>query len=106
MTNGLPFAESRRLRLSRWTTAAMLVFAVHAGAALALMRWQDEETSDSPGSIAIELAPVIAAPATKSPDVAPGPLTEEAMPTPETTKRAKQEVAEETPAVEPSPLAP
>ena len=106
MTHALQFAESRRLRLSRWTATAMFVFAVHAGAALALMRWQDEETSDSPGSIAIELAPVIAASALKSQDVAPGPLMEEAMPTPEATKRPKQEVVEETPPVERSPLAP
>jgi protein TonB len=84
----------------------MFVVAVHAGAALALMRWQDEETSDSTGSIALELAPVIAAPAIKSPDVAAGPLMEEATPTPEATKRPKQEVAEETPPVERSPLAP
>ena len=53
-------AESRRLQLSRWTMAALLVFTVHAGAALTLLRWPDEETSDSPGSIALELAPVIA----------------------------------------------
>ena len=106
MAHALPFAEPRHLRLSRWTTAAIFVVAVHAGAALALMRWQDEETSDSPGSIALELAPVIAAPAIKSPDVAPGPLTEEATPTPEATKRPKQEVVEETPPVERSPLAP
>jgi protein TonB len=106
MTHGLHFTEARRLRLSRWTAAAMLVFAVHAGASLALMRWQDEDTSDSPGSIAVELAPVIAASALRSQDVAPGPLMEEAMPTPEAAKRPKQEVAEETPRVERSPLAP
>ena len=47
MTHGLQFAEPPRLRLSRWTATAMFVVAVHAGAALALMRWQDEETSDS-----------------------------------------------------------
>ena len=106
MTYGLQFTESPRLRLSRWTATAMFVVAVHAGAALALMRWQDEETSESPGSIAIELAPVMATSAFKSQDVAPGPLMEEATPTPEATKRPQQEVAEETPPVERSPLAP
>ena len=97
MTQGLQFAESPRLRFSRWTATAMFVVAVHAGTALALMRWQDEETSDSPGSIAIELAPIMAASALKSQDVAPGPLMEEATPTPEATKRPQQEVVEETP---------
>jgi periplasmic protein TonB len=104
--DAFPFAESRRLQLSRWTMAALLVFTVHAGAALTLLRWPDEETSDSPGSIALELAPVIAAPAIKSPDVAPGPLMEEAMPTPEAAKQPKHEVVEKTPPVERSPLAP
>jgi periplasmic protein TonB len=106
MSHGLPFAESRRLRLSRWIATAVFVFAVHAGEALALMRWKDEETSERPGSIAIELAPVIAASAIKFQDLAPGPLMEEAVPTPETAKRPKQEVVEDTPPVERSPLAP
>jgi protein TonB len=84
----------------------MLVFFLHAGAALAIMRWQDEVASDSPGSIALELAPMTTASAVKLPDLAPGPLMQEAMPTPEAAKRTKAEEAEETPAVEQSPLAP
>lgn len=84
----------------------MFVVAVHAGTALALMSWQDEATSESPGAIAIELAPIMAASALKSQDVAPGPLMEEATPTPEATRRPQQAVAEESPPVERSPLAP
>jgi protein TonB len=75
-----------------------LVFAavLHVGAALALMQWRDEESyDDSLGSIALDLAP----------EQTFAPLIEEGAPPQEEAKRVKQ-VAEETPVVAPSPLAP
>jgi len=86
----------------------MVVFAVHVGgAAMALMHWQEDETSeDAAGAIMVELAPQPAATPIDSPDVAHGPLMEEAAPTPQASKRTTADVEKETPLVDPSPLAP
>lgn len=70
------------------------------------MRLQEDDAADVPGSIAIELAPIVTAPTLKSPDIAPGPLMQEEAPAPEAAKQTKQAVAEETPPVEQAPLAP
>ena len=99
-------AESRHVRGIRWAGAAVLVVALHAGGALALLHWQEDDSPDVPGSIAIELAPLTAAPAVTSADIAPGPLMQEEAPAPEARKQTKETVAEEMPPLEPAPLAP
>src|SRR5262249_41064640 len=104
MTYGLDLTEPRGLRMCRWTTAAVLIAVLHVAAALALTQWRDEEISDSSGSIALELAPM-AAGSVSTTEQAPGPLMEEAPPTRQAAKRIK-EVPQQTPAVEPSLLAP
>jgi len=106
MTYADHIAESRRLRGIRWTGAAVLVIALHAGGALALLHAREDEDADVAGTIAIDLAPVTAAPAMTSADIAPGPLMQEEAPAPETRKQTKETVAEATPPLEPAPLAP
>jgi periplasmic protein TonB len=99
-------AESRTARAMRWAGAAVLVIAVHAGGAFALLHPQEDDNPDVPGAIAIELAPVVTAPALKSEDLAPGPLMQEEAPAQQTPKQTKVTVVEEVPRAEPSPLAP
>jgi periplasmic protein TonB len=85
--------------------AAVVVGAVHAaGAALALMQWQAEKTSqDAAGSMMVELAPLVAVTPVDSPDVAHGPLLEEALLTPQASKQAIEETPKDIPLIEPSP---
>ena len=102
-----PF-ELRGTRVLRWSTAAALVIAGHVcAAALATINWQPAETQNSAaGPVVIELAPMPLSPRLDAPDAAPGPLMDEAEPTPPAAKEVKQEVDQELPRVEPSPLAP
>lgn len=96
--------ESPRTRLMRWAGAATLVLAMHlGGAAMALMHWQEDDDANSAGPVMIELAPIAAASPLDMPDVAHGPLMEEAMLTPQASKQTTQEVQKETPPVEQSP---
>jgi protein TonB len=99
---------SRRSSLGRWAGAATVALALHAGgAALALMHWQEEDLSeDAAGPIMVELAPLPVASPIDMPDVAHGPLMEEAMLTPQAAKQTVEEVEKEIPPVEQSPLAP
>jgi len=84
--------------------AAVVVGAVHvAGAALALMQWQAETSQDAAGSMMVELAPLVALTPVDSPDVAHGPLMEEAQLTPQASKQAIEEVPKDIPLLEPSP---
>jgi len=97
--------ESRRSRIGRWASAAVIVLAAHVGgAALGFMNWQEDDTADDvAGAIAVELAPLPAATPVDSPDVAHGPLMEEAVQTPQASKQTIQEALKETPIVEQSP---
>jgi len=104
MTYAAYIAESRRIQAMRWTGAAVLVISLHAGGALALLHMREDDSVDVAGAIAIDLAPVTAAPDFTSD--APGPLMQEKAPAPETRKQTKETVAEETPPLEPAPLAP
>src|SRR5262245_15969409 len=99
-------AESRTARAIRWAGAAVLVIAVHAGGTFALLRPREADNPDVPGAIAIELAPLVTAPALKSDDLAPGPRMQEEAPAQEMPKQIKESVAEEVPRAEPSSLAP
>jgi periplasmic protein TonB len=97
--------EPPRARRVRWATAAVFVVTAHVGCtALALMHWQEDDAEDSAASaVVVAMAPAATATPVDSPDVAHGPLTVEAMPTPQASKETKQEVEKEMPTVEPSP---
>jgi protein TonB len=73
--------EPRRTRFLRWSSAAALVVAGHVcAAALAAMHWQVADTPDpADGAVAIELAPMPLSPRVDMPDLAHGPLMEEAV---------------------------
>ena len=71
---------------------------------MAFIHWQEDETAeDTAGAIMVELAPLPAATPVDSPDVAHGPLMEEAVLTPQASKQTVQDVQKETPVVEQSP---
>jgi periplasmic protein TonB len=106
MTSFVHLLEPKRTRISRWAGAAAIVMAAHlCGAALAFVHWQEDDTADDvAGAIAVELAPLPAATPVDSPDVAHGPLMEEAVLTPQASKQTVQEVTKEIPVVEQSPV--
>ena len=83
----------------------LFVVAAHVGCtALALMHWQEDDADDAAASpVVVEMVPAPAATPVDSPDVAHGPLMEEAMLTPQAAKETKEEVEKEMPTVEPSP---
>jgi protein TonB len=56
--------------------------------------------------VIVEMVPTPSVARVDSPDVAHGPLMEEATLTPQAAKETKEDVEKETPPVEPSPLAP
>ena len=97
--------EPQRIRFRRWACAALFVVAAHVGCtAMALWHWPDDEADDSAASpVIVEMVPVLAATPVDSPDVAHGPLMEEAMLTPQAAKETREEVEKEMPTVEPSP---
>ena len=97
--------EPPRARRLRWMGAALFVVAAHVGCtALALMPWQADDADDAAASpVVVEMLPAATATPVDSPDVAHGPLTEEAMLTPQAAKETKEEVEKEMPTVEPSP---
>lgn len=99
------FIEPHGVRLRRWVSAALVVVAAHVGCtAAALWNWPNEETDDSTASaVVVDMVPALAATRVDSPDVAHGPLMHEALLTPQVAKETKQDVAQESPAVEPSP---
>jgi type IV secretory pathway VirB10-like protein len=106
MVYGVYMIDTRLTRVVRWGSAAMIVIAIHTGATIALLHPREDDDADVAGAIAIELAPLTAAPAVTSADIAPGPLMQEEAPAPEARKQTKVTVAEETPPLEPAPLAP
>jgi periplasmic protein TonB len=103
MTDVVQLIESRRWRFSRWAAAAIIVCALHAaGAALALMHWEEETSDDPAGGLTVELAPLPAAMPVDSPDVAHGPDQQAAKMTPEASKQVVEKVEKDIPLVEPS----
>jgi periplasmic protein TonB len=105
MTASPELLESRRARAGRWAAAAVVVCALHvAGAALASMQWHPEEVvDDAAGAFTVEVALVPAPPPVDSPDVAHGPLQQEAKLTPEAVKEVVERVEKDIPKVDPSP---
>jgi protein TonB len=108
MTISADMLEPRRVFIARWLAAAVLIVAAHiACTALALMRWQEQELADAAaGAMLVDMVPAPAVPV-DSPDVAHGPLVEEAMLAPPPTHESRDvPVPEEQPKLEPAPLAP
>jgi protein TonB len=99
--------DARQARLRRWLGAGVLVFATHfAGGTLALVQWPEPDSDLEPtGAIVMELAALAVAPMDPQ-DLAIGPQSEDAVPTPQPTEQAVQEEIEELPPVEEAPLAP
>jgi len=106
MITGAHWIESAQLRALRWIGAALFALSLHAGIAASLLFWPDQSDADLAGAIAIELAPIAAGAPVEVADIAPGPLTQEATATPETSKQKPVQETMETPPVEASPLAP
>jgi protein TonB len=100
--------EPPRAYAVRWAAAAVLVLAAHVGCtALALMHWQEDASDDAAASpVIVEMVPTPSISKVDSPDVAHGPLAEEATLTPQAAKETKEDLEKETPTVDPSPLAP
>ena len=97
--------ESRRSRIARWAGAALVVSGLHVGAAaLAVMHWQEEETADdAAGGLTVEMALLPAPAPVDSPDVAHGPVQQEAKLAPEAAKQVVERVEKDIPPVDPSP---
>jgi periplasmic protein TonB len=83
-----PVRRQAALAALRWSTAAIVVAAVHFTAASAALNWrQVEATPDAPPqAVMIDLAPLAVAPPSPPQEVAPGPPMTEAQPvlTPDT----------------------
>jgi periplasmic protein TonB len=105
MTDVSQLLESRRARIGRWSAAALIACALHAGGiALALMHQPEEEDADdTAGALTVELAPLPAPKPVDTPDVAHGPEQQVAKLTPEASKPVVEKVEEDIPPVEPSP---
>jgi protein TonB len=99
------FGGSVQQEMFRWTGAALLAVALHAGLLAFLLYSPESADQDIAGAIAIELAPIAAGAAVEMGEVPPGPLTPEQAPASEATKEIAKYVPEEVPRIEPSPLA-
>ena len=97
--------DSGRLHLARWALAAAIAVGAHVGGVtLTLLNWEDPpELEDAGGTVVLELAPIAAVAPVDTPDLAHGPLMEEAAPAVQASEQKQQEVPKEIPKVEPSP---
>jgi periplasmic protein TonB len=96
--------ESRRSRISRWAGAAIVVSGLHVGAAaLGVTHWQEETADDAAGGLTVEMALLPEPAPVDTPDVAHGPVQQEAKLAPEAAKQAVEEVEKDIPPVDPSP---
>jgi periplasmic protein TonB len=94
----------RRSDVVRWLAAGIVVLIAHlGGVALALMQWPESPASDdTAGALVVELAPLPAVARVDTPDLAHGPLMQEAAPTQEASKQLPEPERITVPA-EPSP---
>jgi len=93
--------QDRGQEFKRWSLAAALVVAAHAGLASAYLLRPAPEAEGAPEApaIIIDLAPMPVAPSSQA-DLAPGPEMVEAQPAPAPPPRAEPEVVEPVPKVE------
>ncbi len=108
MTYALDMIAQQRARAIRWTLTTVIVLSAHVGAgAYALMRNTEDLIEEDSGSpVMMELAPLAVASPVDSPDVAHGPLQEEAPTTPPATEKVPEKTFVDIPPVEQAPLAP
>lgn len=97
--------EPPRTRTLRWAGAAVVVVAIHLGcAALALLPQPDDAADDAAaGPVIVEMLPMPVIARVDTPDVAHGPLMEEAQLTPQPARETKEDVQRDLPRVDPSP---
>jgi periplasmic protein TonB len=96
--------ESPRASLLRWVGAAVVVLSLHvAGVALALLHPQEETPEEAGGAVLLELAPQAAPQPVDSPDIAHGPLMQEAVPTPQASEKKVEEEQKDIPLLQSSP---
>jgi TonB family protein len=98
-------SETSRVRLLRWSAAALLVVGLHAGgAAFALMMAPEDNTTDEiAGAVTFELAPEATVAQRDTPDLAPGPDATQGVITPPASKQEITKVDQELPPVPESP---
>lgn len=97
--------ELRRSRMLRWAGAGLFALSLHVGGTgLALMQWQEPQESETAGALSVEMMPAERLARVDSPNVAHGPISQLAVPTPPAMQEAEEQVAkEETPPVDSSP---
>lgn len=102
----LDFIDSGNERLRRWFSAALIIVTLHAlGGTFGLMQWAEADSDDEPsGAMLMELSAIVTAPPERE-DLALGPQSEAAVPTPLPSQEAVMEKME-LPPLEESPLAP
>lgn len=79
----------------RWGLCAALIFGIHAVAVYAMTRQTPIVASEPPAAIVIELAPLLAAPASQETEVPPGPMMEQQPDQPKEPDDKPDEVEEE-----------
>jgi len=95
--DGRPYRKITALSALRWTTAVIVVVAVHGGAAWFALSWKPAEAAgEPPPAVMIELAPLAVAPEAPPQDVAPGPQMTEAQsePTPDAPEKPVEDPEE------------
>lgn len=97
--------ETPRARLARWSLAALVVVALHAGGAMvALMAASEDDTADEiSGAVTFELAAEATVAQRDAPDLAPGPEQTQGVVTPPASKQEIAKVDDELPQLQPSP---
>ena len=91
--------------LRRWTASALVVIAIHAGAAIMLASQHVPLSGDEgTAAVVVDLAPYLGPPAESAYDVAPGPLQQQTEPAPQQQAEKPEEKVEEK--IEPPPPAP
>ena len=106
MNPTLDMFGQQRARAIRWTLATIVVLSAHLDAgAYALLHQADDPADEDTASAVMMVAPLSVAAPVNSPDVAHGPLREEAVTTPPTTEKAPEKMFADIPPVEQSPLA-
>src|SRR5262245_6101569 len=108
MMHAFDMIGHQRARAIRWTLATVVVLSAHVGAgAYALLHNPDDLIEEDSGApIMMELAPLGTVSPVDSPDVAHGPLQEEAPTTPPATEKVPEKTFVDIPPVEQAPLAP
>jgi periplasmic protein TonB len=91
--------------LGRWVASAIVVFALHAAAAVVLARWHEPLPGDEgSAAVVVDLAPYLGPRAESAYDIAPGPLQQQAEPAPQPQAEKPEEKVEEK--IEPPPSVP